>query len=79
MPYEDRGIRINNFHSYGFYEVRACSGTGKGYCDFIFTNESGAFLRVITQEHPVKGFNPSIDNKDNAIVVSYSIDDEMYR
>lgn len=68
---------ISRFLDMGYVEVDACSGTGKGYCKFYFTNENGTFLSIITQEAPVKGFDPDIDNTNGAIVVSYSIDDAV--
>ena len=77
MPFEDRGIRINNFHKQGFFEVAVCSGTGMGYCQFYFTNKHGVFLKVITRETPVKGFDPDMNNRNGAVVIGYYIDEVM--
>lgn len=34
-----------------FYEMEACSGTGMGYCNFIFTNKTGKILTITTYEN----------------------------
>ena len=74
-PDEEVGARVPHFRELGYVEVDACSGTGMGYCKFIFQNEKGLFLSVITQEAPFGGNNSSLGDVDGAIVVNYGVDD----
>ncbi|WP_395451208.1 hypothetical protein ACHMW7_16280 [Aminobacter sp. UC22_36] len=34
----------------GFFEVEACSGTGRGFCKAVFVDKNKNWLRVITAE-----------------------------
>lgn len=73
-PDEEVGVRVPHFRELGYVEVDACSGTGMGYCKFIFQNEKGLFLSVITQEAPLGGNSSGLGDGGGAIVVNYSVD-----
>lgn len=68
---------ISHYLDLGYTEVDACSGTGKGYCRFVFQNDLGLFMEVTTQEAP---FAPGkVDNEDwdGAVVIYYGITDKI--
>lgn len=44
-----------------FYEMESCSGTGVGYCNFIFKNKNGKTLTVTTVENDeTQGGKPKV-------------------
>lgn len=74
--YEDVSS-ISVFLNLGYHEVDGCSGTGMGYCKFIFNSNDGLFLIVTTQELPFGGLKSGSDNKLPAFVVRYDISDSL--
>jgi len=68
---------ISHFLDLGYIEVDACSGTGKGYCRFVFQNDLGLFMEVKTQETPFAGDQMDIENWDDAVVIFYGITDKI--
>mgnify|MGYP004176603415 CR=1 FL=1 len=68
---------ISHFLDLGYTEVDACSGTGKGYCRFVFQNDLGLFMEVTTQEAPFAGDRIEMKNLDDAVVIFYGITDKI--
>jgi hypothetical protein len=68
---------ISHFLDLGYTEVDACSGTGKGYCRFVFQNDLGLFMEVTTQEAPFAGDRVDKKNWDDAVVIYYGITDKI--
>lgn len=68
---------VSHFLDLGYTEVDSCSGTGKGYCRFVFQNDLGLFMEVTTQEAPFAGDRVGIENWDDAVVIYYGITDEI--
>lgn len=71
------GVTAVRFRHLGYREVDDCSGTGKGYCRFVFQNNLGLFLIVTTQEAPLAGDREGIKNWDGVVVVDYGITDKV--
>tara|TARA_B110000977_G_C10993071_1_gene460718 strand:- start:383 stop:1138 length:756 start_codon:yes stop_codon:yes gene_type:complete len=57
------------FWDRGYAEVQSCSGTGKAFCSFLFTDPWGRLLRVVTAGEQ------DYENEYNAIVQSVVIVD----
>ena len=72
-PDEEIGFHALALRQKGYVEVDDCSGTGKGYCLFHFQYDDKILLSVTTQELPAGETDPSINNKDDAIVISYEV------
>lgn len=70
---------ISHYLDLGYTEVDACSGTGKGYCRFVFQNDLGLFMEVTTQEAPFAGDRVDIEDWDDAVVIYYGITDKIDR
>lgn len=70
---------ISHLLKLGYIEVDTCSGTGKGYCRFVFQNEAGMFMEVTTQEVPLREGKASAATEDEDFVINYGITDEEIR
>jgi len=68
---------ISHFLDLGYTEIDSCSGTGKGYCRFVFQNDSGLFMEVTTQDAPFPEFQANVENWDDAVVIYYGITDKI--
>jgi hypothetical protein len=68
---------ISHYLDLGYTEVDACSGTGKGYCRFVFQNDLGLFMEVTTQEAPFAPKKVGNEDWDGAVVIYYGITDKI--
>lgn len=71
---------ISRFLKLGYVEVDTCSGTGKGYCRFVFQNDAGLFMEVTTQEIPLRREGKTaVATEGEDFVINYGITDEQNR
>lgn len=71
------GYRSAQYRDQGYVEVMGCSGTGMGYCLFVFENDKGVYLRVTTQETYMGQGTANFDNAHGAVVIGYRIVDKL--
>ena len=70
---------ISHYLGQGYTEVDACSGTGKGYCRFVFQNDTDLIMEVTTQEAPFAPYKVDNEDWDDAVVIYYGISDKIER
>lgn len=63
-------FRPRFYYDLGYTEVTACSGTGMGYCEFLFQNQEKEYLTVTT-----KGGDYSPNDKHPPVVIYLGISD----
>ncbi len=75
---DEIGFHAAYLRNKGYIEVDDCSGTGMGYCIFLFQNQESVFLIVTTQEVALGNSDVSLRDKDDAVVINYSIKNTIH-